>query len=356
MAGEVKTFNPLTDLPAHFCIIMYGPPNSGKSVMLKNMLYDMHARLKFHKTYLFSGTAKDNPEQYSYLPTEDTFTDISNIEVHLSGIISEQEERIQEEKRNSNIRERKNVTNKSHKRSGMQDVRGLSSKRSREGSEEDASAKALDKKRKKSSESKHEGGSRKKRKAEEKGPVSASNILVILDDVVNDSSIRTSNSLNRIAISGRHFGCSVIILSQGVSGSASVPPIVRRNCNAIMVVAQPRAVKERLMLAEEYLTVSNVAGAKRQGLAILASTTAVRYRSLIISLADPSAREYSEYLSTYGPVPWPEPSGMSDFRMGVEEQWPEETDNAVFDMKRAPTSFGVGPVQGRDTGLHMFSF
>ena len=53
------------------------------------------------------------------------------------------------------------------------------------------------------------------------------NILCILDDCVSESSIRHSPSLNTLPVAGRHMNISVVILSQVVSGSGSVPPISR---------------------------------------------------------------------------------------------------------------------------------
>ena len=143
-------------------------------------------------------------------------------------------------------------------------------------------------------------------------------ILIILDDCVSENIVRNSPSLNTLAVSGRHINISVIILSQVVSGSGSVPPIIRTQADTVFVVANPRSEVERKLIAEQYLTAENTFGGKQKGLAVLGAATSTQYRALVITTTDSSARRYVEYLYLYGPVP-----EHVDLRLGTEEQWQE---------------------------------
>lgn len=145
--------------------------------------------------------------------------------------------------------------------------------------------------------------------------------LIILDDVVNESSIRFSPNLNKLAVSGRHIFITCIILSQCVCGSGSVPPIIRRNSDYIMVVGHPRSVHERKLLAVDYLTISNGKGASEQALRLLADITKVKYRIFVIDVTNSTATQYNQYLFQYGPVPCPPNNVSANFKLGTAEQW-----------------------------------
>lgn len=123
-------------------------------------------------------------------------------------------------------------------------------------------------------------------------------------------------------VAGRHINISVVILSQVVSGSGSVPPIVRTQCDAIFVVANPRSEKERALLAEQYLTATNSFNSKGKGLEVLAAITDVQYRALVILTTDSSARRFEDYLLKYGPVNDDEVE--KEFRLGTPDQWEDD--------------------------------
>ena len=164
----------------------------------------------------------------------------------------------------------------------------------------------------------HEG------KEEEPDPV-----LIILDDCVSENIVRHSPSLNTLAVSGRHIKISVVILSQVVSGSGSVPPIIRTQADTVFVVANPRSEVERKLLAEQYLTAENSFGGKQKGLAVLGAATSDQYRALVITTTDSSARRYVDYLFLYGPVP-----EHVDLRIGTEEQWAESEASPMQTKKK----------------------
>ena len=143
-------------------------------------------------------------------------------------------------------------------------------------------------------------------------------ILMILDDCVSENIIRHSPSLNTLAVAGRHMNISVVLLSQVVSGSGSVPPIIRTQADCIFVVANPRSEVERKLLIEQYLTPSNTFEMKTKAQIVLEEATSEQYRALVILTTDSSARKFEDYLLLYGPVPPEIPEG---FQLGTPEQW-----------------------------------
>lgn len=143
-------------------------------------------------------------------------------------------------------------------------------------------------------------------------------ILILLDDCVSENVVRHSPSLNALAVSGRHIKISVIILSQVVSGSGSVPPIIRTQADAIFIVANPRSEVERKLVAEQYLTAENSYGGKQKALSVLGAATSDQYRALVITTTDSSARRHVDYLYLYGPVP-----EHVELKLGTDEQWAE---------------------------------
>jgi len=149
-------------------------------------------------------------------------------------------------------------------------------------------------------------------------------VLLIFDDVVSESIVRHSDSLNFLAVGGRHINISVVILSQVVTGSGSVPPIIRTQADSIFVVANPRSELERKLLVEQYLTPSKLNEGKSRAEIILDAATSVQYRSLCNMTTDSSARRLEDFLFLYGPVP---PEIDEKFRLGTSEQWENESDD-----------------------------
>lgn len=264
VVANLEEFEPYDDLPEHFFIIMYGLRRSGKTTLNRTMLFNMkdRGRLENHKVYLFSKTAQVSPEDYRYIPKKAKYHMLNEIEHDLGKIIGEQKSCIIEYN---------------------------------EAMEKDPD-----------DESK-----------EEPKP-----ILVILDDCVSEETIRHSPSLNELAVAGRHIYISVIILSQVVTGSGSVPPTVRTQADAIVVVAQPRSEIERDLLAKQYLAPDKSYNNKTRGLEVLGAVTNIQYRALVILTTDSSARKFEDYLLTYGPVN--DDLVPEDFRLGTEEQWEDE--------------------------------
>lgn len=250
-------FNPTKHLPDNFFMLMYGMRRCGKSTTLNFMLYSMRNRLKYYKVYLFSSTAKVDPDQYTWAPKEHQFHDLEMLDEELGRIIEEQEELV--------------------------DVKD---KKERE-------------------------------KARERNRV-----LIVMDDCVNESTVRNSKNLNGLAVHGRHLGVSVIILSQCVAGSGSVPPIVRTQADAIMMCTLPRSTRERDLIHEQYLSADDNNKNKEKSRALMENVTSVQYRNMVVGMWDTSVRRTRDFVFTFGPV---DPDAVPEgFQLGHPSQWEEE--------------------------------
>lgn len=238
-------WNPLESLPEHFLIIMYGLRRSGKTVMMKQLLYDIYERIQAHAVYLFSQTASVNKEQYEWLPGgEFSISDISgaNLEMKLRDIIQEQKERI--------AGSDDQMGDGSKKKSGGDSKKA--GKRKREDKDDDKNAKkGKGQEARKSQANQLKRDSHKNMRTQKNHGVDVDeliqkqreapkeldrckDVLIILDDCCNDQAVRSASSLGYLATCGRHIRISVVILSQVVAGSGSVPPVVRTQADTII--------------------------------------------------------------------------------------------------------------------------
>jgi len=363
--SQLEEFHPLTDLPPDFMMIMYGMRRTGKTTALMTMLESMNSRFEKHKVFVFTGTGDDNPLQWKNFPLSSVNTDISNIDRSIGEIIENQRSDIKEE-----VKRQISAKNMNASRNPPDDGKKVDKEESREAFE-------ASKGKKKRKNGKDDDGKKKKKKRNARGneekekegvsvvPVEPDkgpdndldrfpgelrnmrrddrpltdadimrirrdgniddstmpHVLVILDDVVNDSSIRHSPNLNKLAVSGRHLFITAIILSQCVCGSGSVPPAIRINSDYVLVVGNPRSKNERQLLLEQYLSISNERANGLEGLRIMADVTRVKFRILAINVASSTATHFRDYLYKYGPVPSPPDNVSEDFRMGTEKQW-----------------------------------
>jgi hypothetical protein len=327
IVNSLPEFDPIRDLPDHFLIIMYGMRRSGKTVMLKHMLESLHERLQFHEVYLFCGTADVNPDQYEFIPKSARFSDVENLEYHLRKLWDHQTE-AKRKKRESD----KAANKKSDDRKKLFDS---------DSDDEDSGKVLITQPR--------EVGSRSRRAAmkeildpeeynDKKGDYHP--VLIIMDDCVSEDAVRRSPTLKKIAIGGRHIDISIIILSQCVCGSASVPPAVRTQSDVVITVAQPRSRVEREMIAEQYLTAENRQGSKADALEVLNKITSVQHRALVVSTIDSAARSHLDFAYKYGPVPFPPCS--EEFKLGTQEQWDLVLKKKKTDNKNLPNPFKHG--------------
>ena len=83
-------FNPVTDLPENFLVIMYGLRRSGKTVLMKYLLSQMEERLKHTEIYVICGTLDVNPDQYDFIPKSAQYSDVENLDYRLKLIVDKQ--------------------------------------------------------------------------------------------------------------------------------------------------------------------------------------------------------------------------------------------------------------------------
>jgi hypothetical protein len=323
--SSLTQFRPNDDLPPDFMLIMYGMRRSGKTTALLHMLEEMKERFKHHKVHVFSGTANENPAQWRNFPPSCVSADIGNIDVAIGHILNEQQELIREEV-NRQLSER--TIKKKRKASKPPPTTDLVKKNKQVRAVGNEGAIQNDTEAFQQEMEVTNGvinvTDEEVNELRRNGQVDESRFprrLLILDDVVNDHSIRHSINLNKLAVSGRHIFITCIILSQCVCGSASVPPIIRRNSDYIMVVGNPRSTHERKLLATDYLTISNESGASDKALRLLADVTKQKYRIFVIDVTNSIATEYNQFLFKYGPVPSPPNNVSKQFKMGTSNQW-----------------------------------
>jgi hypothetical protein len=291
-------------------------------------MYQMRERLQHHEVYLFSATAELNPGQYDWIPKAAQFTDIKNIDYHLRKIIEGQKPKVSKWEEHKKKDDREKLFDDKDKDQDDTDKNALLALQP--GSTVTMSRAAA------MEEIMHPD--------EFGGPEEYHPVLLILDDVVNENSIRHSNYLNLVAVGGRHIHISCVILSQLVSGSGSVPPIIRTQADAVAIVAQPRSLLERSLVAEQYLTSENRPTSKADGLRLMNAVTETKHRALIISTVSANARSYLDYCFRYGPVPYPPPEEEKEFRLGLEEQWNVSAKKDPKQKKRKyfPSPFSYG--------------
>lgn len=374
----LNEFNPGEDLPPDFFLVMYGMRRSGKTTAVMHMLESMKDRFEHHKAYVVCGTGCDNPKQWKNFPMTSVFHDVSKVDGKIRELIDEQRRGIHEEvKRQVAAKSVKPPPAPDQNRDKKIQNETLS------GLNENVKRKVKSKKRRKDNiepvpvePDKGPDNDTERfpgevtvarepnrpmtiediiriRREEELDENLFPHVLIILDDVVNENTIRFSPHLNQLAVSGRHLFISVVVLSQCVCGSASVPPIIRNNADYVMVVKNPRSRNERKLLEEQYLTASNELGAGREGLRVMEEVTEIKYRILVINVSADGNR-FSDYLFKYGPVPEP-PNHVSDgFKLGTKKQW--EDDDKVnrkpaFTKDNMPKEPPKGPpLQAIDSG------
>lgn len=177
-AASPIVFNP-KELIDHFTMMIYGARRVGKTHMASYIISQIHER--FDTVYLFSGTTEFQPDAWSFIPKEYKFPTLDVNVLH--GIISKTQEEIR-------------LARLSIKRSDKKDIKG------------DALRDAVS----------------------EMVP----NVLLILDDIINDTTIRSNPFLSKLFVSGRHLRLSLIFLSQTPARGSTIGPIMRSNVDYAM--------------------------------------------------------------------------------------------------------------------------
>ncbi len=219
--ADLKHLNPIENLPDdHFLAIIYGVRRSGKTTMLKQLVYDLYPRVSSYEVHVFCSTASFNASvSYDWVPKKAIVSDTSDIEARMAELLSRQKEKLEKLAKEGKI--------------GSKDK----SKQTKPAAAGKPSAKA-EKPSGKRSNPNHAHEKEKKQKlteaakyalkaGDDDGDDEVADMLVIMDDVCSEDSIRYSKSMGTVAMNGRHYRISCIILSQMVAGSGSVPPRVR---------------------------------------------------------------------------------------------------------------------------------
>jgi len=166
------TFEP-KELIEHFTMMIYGARRVGKTHMASFIVSQIHKR--FEKVYLFSQTTEFQPDAWSFIPDDYKFasldTDI------LGGIFAKTQEDIKKAR--------------------------LELKRGKRPLTGDKLRDAVSKK--------------------------VPHYLFILDDIINDTTIRNNPYLAKLFVSGRHLRVSLMFLSQTPARGNTIGPIMRSN-------------------------------------------------------------------------------------------------------------------------------
>jgi hypothetical protein len=288
----------------------------------------MSERFEHHTVHVFTGTGMCNPSQYKYFPPACVHDQIGDMNEKLEELMEKQMEGVYEEVRKQMVERVGNKARTGDEFSVLPVKKADGATKTQNLAWEDSTGGVG-----------HVGDKRKEKEGVGAGDHITDEMvrealrndlcdkrrfpksLVILDDVVDAESIRHAPALNKLAISGRHWGFTVIILSQCICGSGSVPPIIRVNSDFIISVYNPRSLNERKLLQDQYLTPTGAD--PKAGLKLLTDITRMPYRNIVIDVCNPNATAFAEFISYYGPVPEPPDNVSKKFKMGTKEQWEE---------------------------------
>lgn len=119
--------------------------------------------------------------------------------------------------------------------------------------------------------------------------------LIIFDDFVHEKAVRYSKLFTELPVLGRHYGLSVICLSQGYSavGSSGLNPATRQNSDFVMTFL-PRNVMDVERIATWYL-----AKPKLESMWFVKSVCQEKHACLGIDLTQPHLTDFEDYCFKY---------------------------------------------------------
>lgn len=119
--------------------------------------------------------------------------------------------------------------------------------------------------------------------------------LIIFDDFVHEKAVRYSKIFTELPVLGRHYGLSVICLSQGYSsvGTAGLNGATRQNSDFTMTFL-PRNVDDIEKVAKWY-----IAKPKLEGMWFVKSVCQEQHQCLGIDLSQPHLTEFEDYCYKY---------------------------------------------------------
>jgi len=226
--NELQHLNPLEHLPDdHFLAVIYGVRRSGKTTMLRQLVYDLYPRVQNYKVFVFCSTAQFNTTSYDWIPKKAIISETSEIDKKLDEILTNQREKLERLAKEGKLpKESKAKKGGSHgKPKGK--PKGKPEKEKEGGKRHPNHAHEKEKRQKVTEAAKYAIKTAADEKGGGDGDEDVPDILVIMDDVMSEDAIRHARAMGTVAMNGRQYRISCIILSQMVAGSGSIPPRVR---------------------------------------------------------------------------------------------------------------------------------
>jgi len=219
---DLKHLNPLEDFPEdHFLALIYGVRRSGKTTMLKQLVYDLYPKIQNYEVHVFCSTAQFNTTSYDWVPKKAIVSDTADIEKKLGELLAKQKEKLERLAKEGKLDPSKGSA---ADKKGKKDKKDKNTTKGKRANPNHAHEKE---KRLKTTEAEKFAMKNADGKDEGENENEVPDILVIMDDVCSEDSIRYAKSMGTVAMNGRQYRISCIILSQMVAGSGSVPPRVR---------------------------------------------------------------------------------------------------------------------------------
>ena len=213
---ELTHLCPCEHMPEdHFLAVIYGVRRSGKTTMLRQLIYDLYPKVGTWEVYLFCATAQFNTTSFDWIPKKAIFSDTSEIEQKMGELLSRQREKLEKMVKSGKLAKE----TKAHHGGSGKATQGKATQGKR-GNPQHAHEKE---KRQKMTEAHKYALNNGSEEEEDSVP----DILVIMDDVMSEDSVRYARSMGTVAMNGRQYRISCVILSQMVAGSGSIPPRVR---------------------------------------------------------------------------------------------------------------------------------
>lgn len=122
-----------------------------------------------------------------------------------------------------------------------------------------------------------------------------SNVCIILDDILTDSTFRKANNIvSELFVQGRHSHISLFVLVQSFSGREGIPPLLRKNADLI-ISFYLHSFQDIKSMAEQFLSQVDV----KSGMAFFKAVTNEAHTACIVDVNNTAARNYHEYVYKY---------------------------------------------------------
>ena len=146
-----------------------------------------------------------------------------------------------------------------------------------------------------------------------------SKVVIVIDDMVSDRSIRWNVDVTRLFTTGRHLSdatclVDICLLTQYAK---SLPPIVRQNTDVALVFRQD-SHEQRKTLVSEYLTVSQ---SLKEGMQWFEKLNDIPFGALGIHVTRSNKKTLEDYVTLYVA-----PAKLTSFRIGAKQYWEKEKD------------------------------